>query len=159
MHRNRVLLLDSTNINSQSSWCIKFKFSGQMHNNLKITLLNCGCTNFSFKKVMVFHTTTAQPCCQARRQDLAAGGAKNQKGGHIFKTQYWMYAATDGPIVKWGHQFQMGGRAPLPPHWRRPCLLYRIKISSLRASVVTKRKKLTLKFFVRITSKFQRWWE
>jgi len=37
---------------------------------------------------------------QARRQDLEAGGpktkkgAKNQKGGHIFKIQYWMHAAT-----------------------------------------------------------------
>jgi len=24
-------------------------------------------------------------------------GAKNQKGGHIFKIQYWMYAATGRP--------------------------------------------------------------
>jgi len=30
---------------------------------------------------------------QARRQDLAAGGAKNQKGGPHFKTQYWTYVA------------------------------------------------------------------
>jgi len=37
---------------------------------------------------------------QARRQDLAAGGAINQKGGHIFKIQYWMYAATGGPNLK-----------------------------------------------------------
>jgi len=43
------------------------------------------------------------PPTQARRQDLAARGAKNQmdgpktrKGGHIFKIQYWMYAATGG---------------------------------------------------------------
>jgi len=28
-------------------------------------------------------------------------GAKNQKGGHIFKIQYWMYVATGGPNVKW----------------------------------------------------------
>jgi len=27
-------------------------------------------------------------------------GAKKQKGGHIFKIQYWMYAATGGPNVK-----------------------------------------------------------
>jgi len=40
---------------------------------------------------------------QAHRQDLATGRAKNQKEGtktrkrgHIFKTQYWMYAATGG---------------------------------------------------------------
>jgi len=34
MRRNKVLLLDSTNINSQSSWCIKFRFSGNIHTNL-----------------------------------------------------------------------------------------------------------------------------
>jgi len=53
---------------------------------------------------------------QARRQDLAAGGAKNQKGSHIFKILYWMYAATRGPNVKWGvTDFKWGGRAPLAP--------------------------------------------
>jgi len=48
---------------------------------------------------------------QVRRQDLAAGGAKNQMegpktrgGGHIFKILYWMYAGTTGPNVKWGAQ-------------------------------------------------------
>jgi len=59
-------------------------------------------------------------CDQARRQDLAAGGAKNRrrgrKGGHIFKMQCWMYAATGGPNVKWGDtDFKCGGRAPLAP--------------------------------------------
>jgi len=66
---------------------------------------------------------------QARRQDLAAGGAKNQKegpktrrGGHIFKILYWMYAATRRPTVKWGGTyFKWGGRVPLAPRWRRPC--------------------------------------
>jgi len=28
------------------------------------------------------------------------GGAKIQKGGHIFKIQYWLYVATGGPNVK-----------------------------------------------------------
>jgi len=53
---------------------------------------------------------------QARRQDLAAGrgqepegGAKNRKGGHIFKILYWMYAAPRGPNVKWGAQCSNGG--------------------------------------------------
>ena len=53
--------------------------------------------------------TVLRPRTQARRQDLAAGEAKNQKegpkvkrGDHIFKIQYWMYAATGGPNVKWG---------------------------------------------------------
>ena len=32
---------------------------------------------------------------QARRQDFAAGGGvQKSQGGHIFKMQYWMYAAT-----------------------------------------------------------------
>jgi len=59
---------------------------------------------------------------QARRQDLAAGGGQkpgeaiNQKGGHIFKIQYWMYAATGGPNVKWGGtDFKWGDQAPLAP--------------------------------------------
>jgi len=29
-------------------------------------------------------------------------GAKNQKGGHILKILYWMFAATRVPNVKWG---------------------------------------------------------
>jgi len=46
-------------------------------------------------------------CSQVRRQDLAAELVKNQmegpktrRGGHIFKTLYWMYGATRGPNVK-----------------------------------------------------------
>jgi len=51
----------------------------------------------------------ADPDQQARRQNLAAGRAKNQEGGHIFKIQYWMYAATGGPNVKRGAQISNGG--------------------------------------------------
>ena len=68
-------------------------------------------------------------CChvtviQARRQDLAAGGAKEQKegpktrsGGHFFEIQYWMYAATGGPNVKWGAPIlkRVGGHHCPPP--------------------------------------------
>ena len=62
-------------------------------------------------------------CIQARRQNLAAGRAKKQtegpktrRGGHIFKIQYWMYAATGGPNMKWGGtDFKWGGRSPLAP--------------------------------------------
>jgi len=71
---------------------------------------------------------TYRYCRQARCQDLAAGGqkpeggAKHQKGGHIFKIQYWMYAATGRPNVKWrGTNFKWGA-APLAPRWRRPWL-------------------------------------
>jgi len=50
---------------------------------------------------------------QARRQDLAAGGQKPE-GGHIFKTLYWMYAATRGSNVKWGagHHWPPAGDDP-----------------------------------------------
>jgi len=41
---------------------------------------------------------------------------KKQKRGLIFKIQYWMYAATEGPNVKWGgHRFQMGGPGTTGP--------------------------------------------
>ena len=47
-------------------------------------------------------------------------GAKNQKRGHIFKIQYWMYAATGGPNAKWaGTDFKCGGGHHWPPRWRR----------------------------------------
>jgi len=66
---------------------------------------------------------------QARRQDLVAGGPKtkkrgqNQKGGHILKIQYWMYAATGRPNVKWGAPISNGGAGHhLSPRWRRPWL-------------------------------------
>jgi len=59
---------------------------------------------------------------QARRQDIAAGGANNQegpktrRGGHILKILYEMYAATRGSNVNGGHRFQMGRAGH---HW--PC--------------------------------------
>jgi len=56
---NRVRLLDSTNVNSQSSYCTGFKFSDKIHNKSKIVVVNFGCKNFCFKKVMVLHRTTA----------------------------------------------------------------------------------------------------
>ena len=70
-----------------------------------------------------------ESCLQARPQDLAAGGGKNQEGpktrrwGHIFKIQYWMCAATGGPNVKWGGtDFKWGAGHHWPPRWRRPWL-------------------------------------
>ena len=39
---------------------------------------------------------------------FSSRGAKNQKRGHIFKIQYWMYAAPGGPNVNGRHRFQMG---------------------------------------------------
>jgi len=68
-------------------------------------------------------------CTQARCQDLAARGTKNQKegpktrrGGHILKTLYWMYAAARGPNVKWGAQISNGGGHHWLPRWRRSWL-------------------------------------
>jgi len=59
---------------------------------------------------------------QARRQDLAAGGAKSQKGGHISKIQGWMYVATWGQNLKWGGtDFKWGAGHHWPPRWRQPC--------------------------------------
>ena len=59
---------------------------------------------------------------QARRQDLAAGGPKTRRRGHKpeggphFKIQYWMYAATGGPTVKWGGtDFKWGAGHHCPP--------------------------------------------
>jgi len=57
----------------------------------------------------VYTVSVADPDQQARRQNLAAGRAKNQEGGHIFKIQYVMYAATGGPNVKRGAQISNGG--------------------------------------------------
>ena len=59
------------------------------------------------------------------------GGAKNQKGCHIFKIQHWQYVATGGPNFKWGAPSSNGGgRAPLPPSLamalHRPLLSIRI---------------------------------
>jgi len=78
-----------------------------------------------------FDTTQAGDICwwkQARRQNLVAGGTKKQKegpksrrGGHIFKIQYWIYAATGGPNVKWGGtDFKWGGGHHWASRWRRP---------------------------------------
>jgi len=54
---------------------------------------------------------------------FSSRGAKNQKegpktrrGGHIFKIQCWMYAATGGSDVKWGGaDFKRGAGHHWPP--------------------------------------------
>jgi len=53
------------------------------------------------------------PGCSSRGGQKPEGGAQNQKGREIFKIQYWMYAATGGPNVKWRVPISNGGRAPL----------------------------------------------
>jgi len=55
------------------------------------------------------------------REGQTSGGAKTQKGGHIFKIHYRMYVTTSGPNAKWvGTDFKWEGRAPRPPHRRWP---------------------------------------
>jgi len=50
-------------------------------------------------------------------------GSKPRRGGNILKIQYWMYAATGGPNVKWGAPISNGGfQAPLPPAGDGPAL-------------------------------------
>ena len=61
------------------------------------------------------------PLGQARRQDLVAGGAKNQKRGpHFQNTVLDVCSNQRAKREMGGHRFQMGGRAPLAPRWRRP---------------------------------------
>ena len=77
------------------------------------------CRNCCFNSVLVIVTKillSVSTNNQAGRQDLAAGGAKNQKegpktrrGGHILEIQYGMYAATGEPNVKWGTPISNGG--------------------------------------------------
>jgi len=73
---------------------------------------------------------------QARRQDLAAGGAKNQMEGQKNKSGATFLKYSIGcmqqPGAKReirGQRFQMGGRAPLPPRWRRTCLVEHMELS------------------------------
>jgi len=55
---------------------------------------------------------------------LQQGGAKHQKGGHIFKIQYWMYVATGGPSLKWGAPISNGGDGHhCPPAGDGPALM------------------------------------
>jgi len=56
------------------------------------------------------------PCQQARRQDFAAGGAKNHKGGpNFFNTILNVYRNWELNMKWGGTDFKWGGRAPLPP--------------------------------------------
>jgi len=49
-------------------------------------------------------------------------GGQKPEGGHIFKMQYWMYAATGGLNLKRGAPVSNGGAGHhWHPCWRRPC--------------------------------------
>jgi len=80
------------------------------------------CTYFkaighSLKKFPPLRKLFAPPGVQARRQDVAKNeeGPKTRRGGHIFEIQYWMYAATGGPNVKWGAPISNEGRGTTGP--------------------------------------------
>jgi len=63
------------------------------------------------------------PGFSSRGGQKPEGGAKNQKGGHIFEIQYWMYAVTGESNVKWGKSISNGGAGHhWHPRWRRSCL-------------------------------------
>ena len=55
------------------------------------------------------------PGFSSRRGQKPKRGANNQKGGHLFKIQYWMHAATGGPNVKWGAPLSNGGAGTTGP--------------------------------------------
>jgi len=69
---------------------------------------------------------------QVRHQDLAAGGekpkrgSKNQQGGHIFKIQYWMYAAIGELNVKCGGTNFNGPASGQPIYLKNAGLLVEI---------------------------------
>ena len=77
--------------------------------------LTCNVCTF-FEKMIVCrlnwfieHLTGPSPGFRSRRPKTKKR-AENQEGeGHIFKIQYWMYAATGGPNVKWGATISNGG--------------------------------------------------
>jgi len=54
------------------------------------------------------------PGINSRGGQKPEGRARNQKGGHILKIQYWMYAETGGPNEKWGSPISNGGAGH---HW------------------------------------------
>jgi len=72
--------------------------------------------------------TGPSPGFSSRWGQTPDGEAKKQKGGHIFKIQYWMYAATGRPNVKregndfkWGagHHWPLAGdRSWLYHYWK-----------------------------------------
>ena len=73
---------------------------------------------------------------QARRQDLAAGRAKNRWRGKKTEGEATFLKYSIGCMQQPGdkremgeHRFQMGGRAPLAPSWRRPCLVEHMELS------------------------------
>jgi len=39
---------------------------------------------------------------------FSSSGGQKPEGEHIFKIQYWIYAATGGPNVKWGAPISNG---------------------------------------------------
>ena len=55
------------------------------------------------------------PGFSSRGSKKTEGGPKNQKRGHIFKIEYWMYVATGGPNAKWVGPISNGGPGTTGP--------------------------------------------
>jgi len=90
----------------QVSHCVR-TFDAVLRNDLHRFFIRCTSSSKFFIRCLqmsdaFYKSSFFLNYSQARRQNLAAEGAKNQKRGHIFKFQYWMYAATGGPNVIWG---------------------------------------------------------
>ena len=90
------------------------KRSMHVYSNLRKHTIGFFVKSFGERRTNMVLTAGPSPGFSSR-------GAKNQEepkpeGGPILKIQYWMYAATEGPNVKWGGtDFKWGGRAPLAP--------------------------------------------
>jgi len=86
---------------------------------LSTTAMYVSSSSFMYLRIPCY--SGPSPGFSSRWGQKPYGGAKNQRGGHIFKIQYWMYATTGGPNVKWGSPISnVGARHHWPPHWRRP---------------------------------------
>ena len=72
--------------------------------------------SWTWKWYIYFYVVSKSYETQARRQDFAARGGQKAQGGLHYLIQYWMYAATGGPSMKWGTQIWNGdaGHHSLP---------------------------------------------
>jgi len=114
---------------SQASACLSHAF---VKRRLRINLRHFQCFSFEMlnRNSFYFLHLLLEALCvkisssvQARRQDLVAGRAKNQKGCPHFKNTVLDVCSNRGPNVKWGAPILNGGAGHhWPPRWRRPCI-------------------------------------
>ena len=66
-------------------------------------------------KFLLCIEASPSPGFNSRGGQKPEGGAKNQKGEPHLKKQYWVYAATGGPNVKWEATISNGGPGSTAP--------------------------------------------